>query len=66
MKNNTHNQPRGLFVNLKLPLAIKQRLDDATCGVDTALTKTGLITTLLSRYFDAVDRNRAVIDISLH
>lgn len=68
MKNQITKRPKdsSLYLNIKLPAEVKRRLDNSCSGPAAAVSKTGLVRTLLARYYDAVDCGKTQISIALH
>ena len=56
---------RSLYVSLKLPKALKERLDGVTVGEGALYKKTALIRYLLSEFFHAKDHGRNVITLAI-
>ena len=63
MERMKKKRDRSLYVSLKLPQQLKERLDDVTTGDAAIYKKTALIRYLLSEFFQARDKGRKVIHL---
>jgi hypothetical protein len=65
METTKKKKDRSLYVSLKLPQGLKQRLDDVTTGDKAIYKKTTLIRYLLNEFFHARDQGRKVIHLAI-
>jgi hypothetical protein len=63
LKIKNSKRDRSLYVSLKLPRTLKERLDDVTTGDKAIYKKTALIRYLLTEFFQARDSGRKVINL---
>ena len=65
LETKNSKRDRSLYVSLKLPQQLKQRLDDVTIGDTAVYKKTALIRYLLTEFFQARDSGRKVINLAI-
>ena len=65
LETKISKRDRSLYVSLKLPRTLKERLDDVTIGDTAVYKKTALIRYLLTEFFQARDTGRKVINLAI-
>ncbi|MDB4665041.1 hypothetical protein OAE97_01695 [Verrucomicrobia bacterium] len=65
METMNKKRDRSLYVSLKLPRQLKERLDDVTTGDKAIYKKTALIRYLLNEFFSAREQGRKVIHLAI-
>ena len=65
LETKNSKRDRSLYVSLKLPRTLKERLDDVTIGDTAVYKKTAHIRYLLTEFFHARDSGRKVINLAI-